>query len=49
MQLMRSTQTELLPWVWCLVPVRQEDVREKSPPAMFLVCRRKHSVAVAGT
>lgn len=49
MQLIRNTQTELLPGVSCLVPVRQEDVREKSPPAVFLVCRRKHSVAVAET
>lgn len=29
--------------------VRQEDAREKSPPAVFLVDRRKHSLAVAGT
>lgn len=49
MQLIRNTQTELLPWVWCLVPVRQEDVREKSPPAVFPVCRRKHSLVVPGT
>lgn len=49
MQLFRNTQTELVPWVWCLVPVRQEDVREKSPPAVFLLCRRKLSLAVAGT
>lgn len=49
MRLIRSTETELLPWVWCLMPVRQEDVREKSPPAVFLVYRRKNSLAVAWT
>lgn len=47
--MINQEHAELLPWVWCLVSVRQEGVKEKSPPAVFLVYRRKNSLAVAGT